>query len=533
MNAAVNDMGQFFAPAPTDLLDGLLGQYRAQRLQIDQIHAAMWDHGLGSVVSFFIAGNSDGRGYRYDPGARDLFRREGAIKALDAHYWDRALKMTDVLDLMPKKRRDEWFESIRSMTTPEFDDESVRSTMHDMLASRAQFFAERVDGIFRGLSREHITNRPEGFGKRMILRNVVNSYGLSGDDQDYINDLRCIIAKFMGRDEPGWDATRGAVEAARRQPGEWFRLDGGALKLRVYMKGTGHLEVHPDMAWRLNAVLASIHPAAIPAQFREPPKRKAKDVPVIDKPLPFAVVSALAGMKSGYRFQRNENQDKWRREFNRITVHNSLIFEQEHGKHTLAQAEAALFAIGAVKDDQDRLYRFDYPPSPVLDLIVTSGCIPDQKSHQFYPTPEALVRKAVELAEIGLDHQCLEPSAGTGCLVEMMPTARTVCVEISELHCKVLAAKGYHAECADFLRWRAGSFNRVVMNPPFDQGRWRAHLEHAASMLRDGGRLVAILPEGARRKADLLPGMCLQWHGPYENQFPSTSVSVVILVVTA
>jgi hypothetical protein len=164
--------------------------------------------------------------------------------------------------------------------------------------------------------------------KRMILRNVVSSYGLSGTDQGHINDLRCIIAKFMGRDEPHWNATASVVAAARRQTGEWFDVDGGALRIRVYMKGTGHLEVHPDMAWRLNAVLASIYPAAIPSSFREPPKRKAKDVQPIQKPLPFAVIGLLANMKDGYRIEKNTGGD-WRREYNHVPVRNSLKFD--HG----------------------------------------------------------------------------------------------------------------------------------------------------------------------------------------------------------
>jgi hypothetical protein len=31
----------------------------------------------------------------------------------------------------------------------------------DLLAQRGKFLAARVDGIFRALSREHVTNRPE------------------------------------------------------------------------------------------------------------------------------------------------------------------------------------------------------------------------------------------------------------------------------------------------------------------------------------------------------------------------------------
>lgn len=514
----------FFAPVSTDLLDTLVAEYRLQRQKIEQVCSALGNHGLGSVISHFIAGNSHQSDRHHVPSSEKLFQRDGAIKSLNSTYWDKALRLTDVLDVMPQARRDEWHKSIREMTTPEFSDESVRATLADMLASRSRFLAERVDGIFRALSREHVTNRPEGFGKRMILSCVTNEYGMSsGTQQGHINDLRCVIAKFMGRDEPHWGATGQAVAAAKRQTGEWFTLDGGALKLRVYLKGTGHLEIHPDMAWRLNAILASLYPQAIPEQHRKPPVKKPKEVELMDNLLPWAVLNALSEMKQGVRTEETGN---WQNRFRYIPVHNSLEFRNAPDRHVREQAETVIAAIGGTKDG--RLYRFSYPPQPVIDLIVTSGCIPDYKSHQFYPTPEALGRRAVELAQVGPDHTCLEPSAGIGSLAELMPVARTACVEVSELHCEVLRAKGFTVHCRDFLS-TTGRFDRIVMNPPFDQGRWRAHLEHAATQLKAGGRLVAILPSGARNQ-DLLPGMKIQWHGPFDNQFPGASVSVVILV---
>ena len=45
------------------------------------------------------------------------------------------------------------------------------------------------------------------------------------------------------------------------------------------------------------------------------------------------------------------------------------------------------------------------------------------------------------------------------------------------------------------------------------------------------GRLVALLPESARRSLEL-PGFKLVWRGPYENQFAGASVSVVMLIAT-
>ena len=119
-------------------------------------------------------------------------------------------------------------------------------------------------------------------------------------------------------------------------------------------------------------------------------------------------------------------------------------------------------------------FQFDFDPFSVLEEVVASGCVPDQRAHQFYPTPAALAARAVELAEIGPKDRCLEPSAGTGNLADLMPKDRTVCVEAAQLRCEVLRAKGHEVEQGDFLSFARGGFDRIVMNPPFDQGRWRA-----------------------------------------------------------
>jgi 16S rRNA G1207 methylase RsmC len=107
------------------------------------------------------------------------------------------------------------------------------------------------------------------------------------------------------------------------------------------------------------------------------------------------------------------------------------------------------------------------------------------------------------------------------------------CVEISALHCQILKAKGYAAIETDFLKFSTTSlFDRIVMNPPFSEGRWQAHIEHASAMLANGGRLVAILPASAKGK-DVLPGLKHEWSQVYSNEFAGTSVSVVILSASA
>lgn len=108
-----------------------------------------------------------------------------------------------------------------------------------------------------------------------------------------------------------------------------------------------------------------------------------------------------------------------------------------------------------------------------------------------------------------------------------------MCVEVSALHCTVLESKGFTVEQAEFLAWAHGQaqVDRVVMNPPFDRGQWKAHLEAAGELVNASGRLVAILPSGAKNQ-DVLAGFVTQWHGPFDNEFAGTGVSVVVLVAS-
>lgn len=519
---------QFFAPCSSDAIDGLVGQYDATRKRIEALAATVTDEVAGAMHYFLDAAARKDR-HHSAPSVADLFQLAPAIASLNAAYWSKALQLTDVLDTMPQKRRDEWSEQIRNPDgtkrdrnakdwivppLPDFTDENVRHTLGDLLRMRGQFLAERVDGIFRGLSGEHVTNSPEAFGKRMIIGYVLNDhYSTNHGRAGLINDLRAVIAKFMGRDEPKWNATSGLISALQRKWGEWITIDGGALRIRLYKKGTAHMEVHPDMAWRLNSVLANLYPLAIPPAFRQRPAKKPKEIPLMQRPLPFSVLDAIGGM-------RREKGT------NRYSIGYSYASENKAAKE---EAMRIIASIGGAEVSKG-VFEFDYDPTEVLDEITTSGCIPDKVSHQYYPTPEKLARIAIEMAEIAGGHTVLEPSAGQGGIADHLPKERTTCVEASSLHVKVLQAKGHRVTHADFLALHTNRelYDRVVMNPPFDQGRWRAHIEHAAKMVKPGGRLVSILPEGAARMNGL-PGFVCQFSKPFAGEFAGTSISVVIL----
>ncbi|RYE71035.1 MAG: DUF4942 domain-containing protein [Oxalobacteraceae bacterium] len=330
------------------LIDALLSEYRKNRADLERI-AVYVANETGGVMRFFMCGAQVEQQIS-SISAASLFALDPAVRALDASFWARAMALTDVLETMPAEKRIAWNEQIRSHKTPAFEPDSVKSTIGDLLAQRSQFFAERVDGLFRALSGEHVTNAPEGFGKRMIVAYLRTSYGtLNYDRANYIHDLRVVIAKFMGRDAPFGNVTDEDLRNIYRngQYGEWKSFDGGAFRIRLYMKGTAHFEVHPDIAYRLNQVLAWLHPTAIPSKFRTKPPRAPKDFTMVHDLVPFEV---LAELSRGRVDRTGQVLSYWS---NDVKANHRTV--------------AVLQYLGGVPNASMREWSFDYPIQAVLE----------------------------------------------------------------------------------------------------------------------------------------------------------------------
>jgi len=68
------------------------------------------------------------------------------------------------------------------------------------------------------------------------------------------------------------------------------------------------------------------------------------------------------------------------------------------------------------------------------------------------------------------------------------------------------------------------------MNPPFSQGRAKAHVEHATGFLRNKGVLVTVCPSSMHSME--IAGFKVKNMGIYENMFDGTAISIVILKIT-
>lgn len=129
---------------------------------------------------------------------------------------------------------------------------------------------------------------------------------------------------------------------------------------------------------------------------------------------------------------------------------------------------------------------------------------------QLFPTPVHLAERMIGLAGIEPGMRVLEPSAGTGRILDALPGGcEVVGVEINAGLGGRLNATDRTIVIGDFLRctpealW--GKFDRVLMNPPFENASDIKHINHALTFLKPGGVLVAICANGARQKRDLAP----------------------------
>ena len=135
---------------------------------------------------------------------------------------------------------------------------------------------------------------------------------------------------------------------------------------------------------------------------------------------------------------------------------------------------------------------------------------------QLFPTPPELAGRMVEEANISEGDRVLEPSAGTGNIVDAINNAGfngNIHIEMVELNLSLvdILAHKYHKPiiCGDFLEKvefeLGGKFDKIVMNPPFKNGEDIKHIKHAVTFLRKGGRLVALCANGPRQREQLKP----------------------------
>lgn len=189
-----------------------------------------------------------------------------------------------------------------------------------------------------------------------------------------------------------------------------------------------------------------------------------------------------------------------------------------------SKANAALEALGGTWSRKHKAHVFGSDAQPRVDLAIVTGEVETGADVGHFPTPVALARQLVELADVGGGMRVLEPSAGTGRIVEALlgkgadvwaierdPQRRqNLMTQARAVHDWAAVRVSDVTDFMDYLPMYGGSggikrFDRVVMNPPFckvGKGDHLDHVRHAHYLLEGGGILVSVLPSSVEFRRD-------------------------------
>ena len=172
------------------------------------------------------------------------------------------------------------------------------------------------------------------------------------------------------------------------------------------------------------------------------------------------------------------------------------------------EVNAALEALGGAWNRKAKVHVFANDPADALDQVLVDGGFHDAKRdfQQFFtplPLAAAVVARLGSLA----GRTVLEPSAGAGAIVWALIERKAIVTAV-EMDAQLAAKLPLDRRiCADFLTLSPDNvpfapFDAVAMNPPFTKGQDVAHVMHAFSFLKPGGKLVAIMSAGAEFRSD-------------------------------
>lgn len=215
-----------------------------------------WRAGLGLTFGF-----GSGRHYR----AYEFTTAEGLatlVREVDARAWSFLLDKSGLRSFMDAEARSTWDRSIDEKDVPPLTVENITNTFASMHAKRGEMFERGVVAVFRSLSWDYKTNRPQMFGRRLVLTRVCGPYKYGGRG-DALDDLHRVMAVLDGKPEPDHRAS------ARRRldhadwPSAGLEIDG-YFSARGYKNGNAHITfLRQDLVDRMNAILAKHHPCAL------------------------------------------------------------------------------------------------------------------------------------------------------------------------------------------------------------------------------------------------------------------------------
>ena len=170
-------------------------------------------------------------------------------------------------------------------------------------------------------------------------------------------------------------------------------------------------------------------------------------------------------------------------------------------RKTYLDVNKVLDSLGGKWNRKLKAHLFESDIAEAIDDVLLTGKVIDKKQEfQFFETPQNIVDRLIELAEVDPSHKCLEPSAGQGNIAESLRKIvgnNVTCVEMMHENVGILTSKGFQVHEEDFLQYiPTFKYDRIVMNPPFTKQQDIMHVEKALTYLKSDGILVAVMSVG-------------------------------------
>jgi methylase of polypeptide subunit release factors len=193
----------------------------------------------------------------------------------------------------------------------------------------------------------------------------------------------------------------------------------------------------------------------------------------------------------------------------------SAVIHETLDRALYEKVNKALTAMGGAWNRKAQAHLFKTDPRPKVDGLLEAGSLTVERDG-FFETPRAVVERILHIAPMEDSKMTvLEPSAGLGAIARVLrednPTAFYTLIEKNHDRARSLEAEfgdsmHFAIVRGDFLDFPpvkfTNGYDRIYMNPPFEEGQDIDHVRHAYGMLADGGEMVAVMSEGVFFRGD-------------------------------
>lgn len=181
---------------------------------------------------------------------------------------------------------------------------------------------------------------------------------------------------------------------------------------------------------------------------------------------------------------------------------NALKIDEQLDRNMYQRTNKVLEAAGGKWNRKAQAHLFDDDAFTRIDQIILTGQVEVPKDEfNFFPTPPAVVRRLMEIADVHPGMMVLEPEAGRGDIAIACVDAGAIvdCYELMQANFDFLASCGRFNSVRhmDFLTATPEPiYDRIVMNPPFLKQADIKHVQHALRFLKPDGLLTSVMSAG-------------------------------------